>query len=47
MNCNPLGGSIGYLPNWIAFRELQCDQHSRKVQMLMRLSDFGEFWVHL
>ncbi|KAK7827669.1 hypothetical protein CFP56_030895 [Quercus suber] len=25
VNCNPLGGSIGHLPNWIAFRGLQCD----------------------
>ncbi|XP_075645118.1 uncharacterized protein LOC142616118 [Castanea sativa] len=35
VNCNPLGGSIGYLPNWIAFRRVRCDQHSRKVQMLI------------
>ncbi|KAK7827654.1 hypothetical protein CFP56_030901 [Quercus suber] len=32
VNCNPFGG---YLPNWIAFRGLRCDQHSRKVQMSM------------
>ena len=35
VNCNPLGGSVGHLPNWIAFRGVRCDQHSRKVQMLM------------
>ncbi|KAK7827662.1 hypothetical protein CFP56_030898 [Quercus suber] len=35
VNCNPLRGSIGHLPNWIAFRRVWCDQHSRKVQMLM------------
>ena len=35
MNCNALGGSIGNLPNWIAFRGVWCDQQSRKLQMLM------------
>nr|POE95950.1 nac domain-containing protein 7 [Quercus suber] len=35
VNCNPLLGSIGHLPNWIAFRGVRCDQHSRKVQILM------------
>ncbi|KAL0009078.1 hypothetical protein SO802_010580 [Lithocarpus litseifolius] len=35
VNCNPLRGSIEYLPYYIAYRGVRCDQRSRKVQLLL------------
>ncbi|XP_050286995.1 uncharacterized protein LOC126725970 isoform X2 [Quercus robur] len=34
VNCNPFGGSIGYLPDRIVYQGLRCEQR-RKMQMLL------------
>ena len=40
MNCNPLRRSIEYLPSRFAYRGVRCDQHSRKVQLLLGFHKF-------